>query len=224
MKLPLYDIFLFFQWGCMIASSIFSLKLVGNKRIPSYMHKFYWYSIIVALVSIYSFLFKYFSVTNKNISGVLHSFLLLFHFIFLSLFIYRALPNKNISGYIKFLFFLFLSFILFCLFTIDVTIPKSIGYAISNFALVLFCCVYYSQLFEEIPNIRLSKEPSFWIISGIFLCMCTTVPLSAIRGYLFNNMPSEFYFLMGTLGSFAYGVMHLFFIKAYLCSINQPKA
>ncbi len=142
MRLTLYDIFLFFQWGCMVASSIFSLKLVGNKRIPAYMHKFYWYSIIVALLSVYSFLYRYFNITNKNVSGVIHGFLLLFHFIFLSLFIYKILPNKNKSGFIKFLFFLFLLIILFCLFTIDVTIPKSIGYAFSNFALVLFCCIY----------------------------------------------------------------------------------
>ncbi len=187
------------------------------------MHKFYWYSIVVALISIHSFLYRYFSVTNKNVSGILHGFLLLFHFIFLSLFIYRTLPNKNISGYIKFLFFLFLSIIIFCLFTIDITIPKSTGYAFSNLALVLFCCVYYSQLIEETPTINLLKEPSFWIISGIFVCMCATIPLNVIRGYLFNNMPYELYFSMGTLGSFAYGVMHLFFIKAYLCSINQPK-
>ena len=224
MRLSLYEIFLFFQWGCMVASSLFSLTLIGNKRIPKYMGKFYWYSIIVASVSVYTFLYRYFNVTNKYVSGVLHSFLLLFHFIFLSLFIYSVLPNKNISRFIKFLFFLFLSTLLLCLFTIDITIPKSIGYAFSNFGLVLFCCVYYSQLFEEMPTIILIKEPSFWIISGVFLCMCTTIPLSAIRGYLFNNMPSELYFLMGTLGSFAYGVMHLFFIKAYLCSISQPKA
>ena len=224
MEKSFYDILLFFQWGCTLTSAILSFSLLRNSFVPKYMNKFYWYSLIAALLALFNFLQKYFSIASKNVSGVLHSALLLFHFIFLSLFIYSVLPNKKNSKYLKLLFVQFLLVILLCIFTNNISIPQSAAYSFTNFGLVLFCFIYYYQLFEAMPTINLLKEPSFWIISGVFFCMCATIPINSLRGYLFHNMPYELYLLMGCIGFFAYGVMHLFFIKAYLCSINQPKA
>jgi len=224
MKISLNDILLFFQWGCMLASSVFSLKLIGNASIPKYMEKFYWYSFIATFSSSFNYIQKYGYIFSKNVSVVLQSSLLLFHFIFLSLFIYRVLPTKIDSKEIKILFFLLLLIIIYCVFTNDLTIPAYKAYSFTNFGLVLFCCFYYLQLFESMPTINLLKEPSFWIISGVFFCMCATIPLTSLRGYLYHNIPYNLYLSMGGIGFFAYGVMHLFFIKAYLCSISQPKA
>lgn len=224
MKITFYDAIFFFQWGCMLASFIFSVRLMGNKKIPKYMNKFYWYSLVAALLGLYNFLYKHFNITSENVYDVLHSSLLLFHFIFLSHFIYQVVPNKKISKYIMLVFFLFLMVILFCLLTNDFSKNNSNAFAFTNLGLVLLCCLYYLQLFEEMPTINLLKEPSFWIISGIFFSMCATIPVSSLRGYLFSNIPYQLYLSMGGIGSFAYGVMHLFFVKAYLCSINQPKA
>ena len=146
MKLTLYDIFLFFQWGCMVTSSIFSLALVGNKRIPKYMHKFYWYSIVASLFSLYNFFQKYFNISSKNALGFLHSTLLLFHFLFLSYFIYCALPNKSIPKFIKLLFFSFFFIIMTCLLANDLHKPQAAAFTFSSLGLVIFCCFYYSQL------------------------------------------------------------------------------
>lgn len=218
-----YDMLLFFQWACTFGSALFSIRLIGNTSIPKYMNKFYWYSLIAALLVIFNITQRYFNITSKNVSGAVHSSLLVFHFIFLSGFIYRVLPNKKISKYIKLLFFTLLLIILFCIFTNDLSLPQHKAYTFTNFGLVLFCCFYYFQLFESMPTINLLKEPSFWIISGIFFCMCATIPVFSLRGYFFDNIPYNLYLSMGGIGFFAYGVMHLFFIKAYLCSINQPK-
>lgn len=219
-----YDILLYFQWICTLGSAIFSIRLIRNSNIPKYMNKFYWYSFIAVFLVMFNFLQKFFNITSKSVSGIIHSSLLLFHFIFLCLFIYRVLPNKKISKYIIILFFLFLFVILFCIFTNDLSAPQNKAYAFTNFGLVIFCCFYYLQLFESMPTINLLKEPSFWIISGIFFCMCATIPLTSLRGYLYDNIPYNLYLSIGSIGFFAYGVMHLFFIKAYLCSTSQPKA
>jgi len=224
MKMSLNDILLFFQWGCMLASSIFSIRLVRNTTIPKYMNNFYLYSFVATFSCTYIYLQKYSNLPIKNLSGLLQISHLLFHFIFLSLFIYRVLPNKNVSKKIKLVFFLFLFIIIFCVFTNDQNIPPYQAYSFTNFALVIFCCFYYLQLFESMPTINLLKEPSFWIISGVFFCMCATIPLTSLRGYLYHNIPYNLYLSMGGIGFFAYGVMHLFFIKAYLCSTSQPKA
>ena len=224
MKISFYDIFLYFQWICTIASFIFSIRLIGNKNIPKYMNKFYWYPFIAVTLVLFNFLQKYFNIASKIVSGVIHSSLLIFHFIFLSIFIYRILPNKRLSVYFKLLFFLILFIILFCLFTNDLSMPQHKAYAFTNFGLVLFCCLYYFQLFEAMPTVNLLKEPSFWIINGVLFCMCATIPLVSLSGYLIANMPYDLHLSMGGIGFFAYGGMHLFFIKAYLCSISQSKA
>jgi len=187
------------------------------------MGKFYWYTIVAGLFSFYNFFQKYFIISSKNAFGFLHSALLLFHFLFLSYFIYGVLPNKTIPKFLKILFFFLFLIIMICLLTNESPRPQSVAFTFTNLGLVIFCCYYYSQLFEAMPRKNLLKEPSFWIISGIFFCMCSTIPLGAMRTYLFGSQPYELYFLLGTLGYFAYGVMHLFFIKAYLCSVNQPK-
>ncbi len=188
------------------------------------MQRFFWYTIVAAIFSLYCFFQKYFSISSKNVFGFFHSTLLLFHFIFLSHFIYSLLPNKNNQKYLKVLFFFFLLAVLNCLLVNDVTKPQSSAFVFTNFGLVIFCCFYYFQLFIDMPSISLFKVPSFWIVNGIFFCMCATIPLNAIRGYLVDSIPYKTYLSMGTIVSISYGIMHLFFIKAYLCSINQPKA
>ena len=223
MKMTFSDIVLLFQWGCMIISSIVSIRLIKNVHVPKYMDKFYLYSLAAGVFAFFNFLQKYFSILSKSFSGFINSSLLLFHFIFLSIFIYKLLPKQNSSKKIIFLFLLFLSIILFSLFTNELSEPQSTAYAFANFGLVIFCCIYYLKLFEEMP-IDLINEPSFWIINGIFFCMCATVPMNALRGYLLDNIPYDFFLAMGAIVSFAYGIMHLFFIKAYICSINRPKA
>jgi hypothetical protein len=224
MKIAFYDIIFLFQCGCMLASAIFSIKLIGNKRIPPYMNKFYWYSFVAGVLAIFDLLRNYFNIINKNTYVFFDSILLLFHFIFLSLFIYRVLPKRSNSEYFKLLIIFFLLGILFCMFANDLTGPQSTAYTFTNFGLVIFCCIYYLQLFEDMPTINLLKEPSFWVINGVFFCMCATIPITSLTRYLFNNISRELYFSIESIGAFAYGVMHLFFIKAYLCSTNQPKA
>ena len=223
MKVTFYELILFFQWACMLASALVSLRLIRNTNAPKYMDKFYWYSIVAGLLSIYSFLHKYFNISNSVTSGILHSSLLLFHFVFLCWFIYRVLPKKNNLVALKFIFILFIFVISFCLITNSIAIHQSNAFAFTNFGLVLFCCVYYYQLFKDVPSLTLLKEPSFWIINCIFFCMCATVPMYGVRGYLYNIISYDLYLSLGSIGSFSYGIMHLFFIKAYLCSINRLK-
>lgn len=224
MKISLYDMLLIFQWLCMVASSIISLRLIKSEQVPDYMKKFYLYSVAAGVFAVYNFLQKYYSISTKNVAGLVNSILLLYHFIFLSLFIYKVIPKNNTGKNVIYLFALFLIVILYFLITNDPSKPQSTAYAFANFGLVIFCCVYYLKLFEDMSAINLVKEPSFWIINGIFFCMCATIPINSLRDYFLDKIPYNLFLLMGAIISFAYGVMHLFFIKAYICSINRLKA
>ncbi|MCW3092438.1 MAG: hypothetical protein JWP81_3507 [Ferruginibacter sp.] len=220
MKLNFFDSLLFFQWACMIASATISLKLIGNKRTPEYMNKFYLYSLIAGVYSIYAISQKYFHFTSKHTLDLFGTVLLIFHFIFLSSFIYGVLPNKKLSFLSKLMFTSLLIAVIFFIFIDNIYI----AIALTNFSLVVFCCFYYLQLFEKMPSVILLKEPSFWVINGIFFCMCATIPVYSLRDYFFTNYPYDLFLTIGCIISFSYGMMHLFFIKAYLCSTSLPKA
>lgn len=222
MKTSFFDSLLFFQWGCMLASGIFSIRLTGNRIIPHYMSNFYWYSFVAAVTASVDFLHLHFGIITDKVFFIFDGILSLFHFSFLALFVYNILPNKRNVKYAKLLFFAFLVLMSFCL--LIKTLYFSIVPTLSSLGLVLFCCIYYLQLFKEMPTINLLKEPSFWIINGIFSCMCITIPLYSFWGFLSNNLPKELLGFLGGIGAFAYGAMHIFFIKAYLlCSIRVQK-
>lgn len=122
-----------------------------------------------------------------------------------------------------FLFLVFGTLVVICLFTNDLSILISTAFAISNLGLVLFCSFYYFQLFESMPTLDLLKEPSFWILNGIFFCMCATIPVLAIKYYFVDKLSASVYSTIEVIIPFFYGIMHLFFIKAYLCSPSRHK-
>lgn len=187
------------------------------------MNQFHWYFAVGAILAIATFLKKYWVLYDQKLASLINSSCLLFHFIFLSAFIYCTLPYKKSILY-RVIFLVCTVLIIFCLFTNNSYTLPSNAFAISNLGLVIFCCFYYYQLFEAVPTITLLKEPSFWIITGIFFCMCSTVPILAIRFYLLHNTSQKFYSTIEIVIPFAYGVMHLFFIKAYVCSIRFRRA
>lgn len=225
MKISFFDAMLFFQWGCMLASGIFSIRLIAKSVFPSYMNKFYWYSVVAATLAITNFLEMRIHFMDENIFNIVINVLLLFHFLFLSLFINRVLPDKKKPKYAKLFLSLFLVLIIVCIIVKKIYQSQPLAYSFVNFGLVLFCCIYYIQLFREIPKADLLKEPSFWVVNGVFFCMCATIPISSLSDYLHDNLPYDSYLSIHSTVSFAYGVMHLFFIKAYLlCSTSHPKA
>jgi len=152
----------------MLSSAIFSLRLIGNKRVPRYMSYFYVYSLIGGIMHTLDYFRDYFKILDKIAWGIISNSLLLFHFTFLSFFIYSVLSNKNVFKLMTILFYIFLAIILFCFLTNDLSTPISTAFAFTNFGLVIFCCFYYVQLFNAVPTIHLLKDAAFWVVNGIF--------------------------------------------------------
>ena len=83
--------------------------------------------------------------------------------------------------------------------------------------------MYYYDLFAGVPVRNLFNQPSFWVVSAIFLCLTVTVPLGIIKTLLLSREDLDINLIATYFAIFFYGVMHLFFIKAYLCSVNRIK-
>lgn len=118
---------------------------------------------------------------------------------------------------------MFLGLISYFLIASDLTKKNTFIFGVTNFGLIIFCIVYYHQLFNNLPTLNLLLEPSFWIITGVFFCMSIQIPVLLTIDYLRYKILINNYYLLHSLISFCYTIMHLFFIKAYLCATRQQK-
>ncbi len=185
------------------------------------MNGFYWYtSIGVVFVIIYWL--SQFHLISLFLFQNLNQISVIFHFSFLSMFIFRVIPNSKISKYLKFVFIFFLILLVYFVIN-DIIALNIISHVVANSGLFIFCILYYYQLFRNIPTMNLLEEPSFWIICGIFFGMSINIPISAFGEYLFDNLPRKIYMSIALIGIFSYGIMHLFFIKAFLCIVHPQK-
>jgi len=152
----------------------------------------------------------------------IQNILLIADFIFWGVFFFRLLRQK-----IKILQFLFI----LCL-TITILLRFINGfdkagfeiYAITNFGKALFCLFYYIELFKTKPKLILKNEPAFWIVSGLFFYSCVSLPFYAIYEFIHARFPISISKNLFSLTNIAIILMHILFIKAYLCQIRQHKA
>ena len=203
------------------------LRLINNSRIHEYMKGFYWYAIVAVIFSFPGFLVAHFSINFISYSStyVTVNFSTIFHYCFLGNFIIKVTPNRTKKiKYLRYLFWLQLFLLLCILTTSDITRTAYKAYLISDLGLSIFCIIYYYQLFQNLPTINLQKEPSFWIISGVFFAMTISTPILTSMEYLENKIPIFTYFLFHGFLSFAFTIMYLFFIKAFICTIQMRKA
>ena len=94
-------------------------------------------------------------------------------------------------------------------------------FMINNLTIFILCCFYFARLFSSTEVVVIKNEPSFWVVAGILICMCITLPFAAYRFFLFTE--SSKYFIVQenlfSITAIGYIIMHLFFIKAYLCLV-----
>jgi hypothetical protein len=226
MQITFFYVMEWFQAVCMILSLLFSFRLINNPEIRNYMKGFYWYSIVAAGLAMLRFSSVQFPTPIQMAITRINNYSILFHFTFLSVFISSVLPNKQEFKYSNlFILSFFCLSLIFLLFNKTIK-ANSVPFAIANLGLVLYCIIYYYRLSKEPIQLNLFKEPSFWIISGIFICMSASIPINSLHEYLKGESSIDLTHrknLFG-IGYFAYGCFHLFLIKAYLCSTSPQKA
>ena len=91
--------------------------------------------------------------------------------------------NKNLK-YLVLLFFLIEVLIVYTLTNYPLNKVNNSAFFISNFGLVIFCIIYFNELFKNMPVIDLKATPSFWIITGILFCMSAHFPIAATLDFL----------------------------------------
>ena len=188
------------------------------------MTGFYWYPLVGMLVLIPVFIDINITKRLYAIKNIVINTSILFHYIFLSLFIIKLIVNKSNQKILRIAFIILLVLLIVSLYNDFFKRASIIAYIIANFGLIIFCLIYYYRLFNDLPNMNLIKEPSFWIITGVFFTMSIHIPILASMSVLKNKISSSNYYLLSSVTTFCYSIMYLFFCKAILCIIPQKRA
>jgi hypothetical protein len=221
-KIIHYTLF-YLQFIVMCVSLIFSLRLINNKNVPKYLIGFYWYPVVGFITLFSEVLINTFFSEYKKYAWLINNLSVIYHFCFLSLFIIGVLNYKGNLKYLYFIFFVFFVLIIVSLFSNNLFKNIPLAFSISNFGLVLFCILYYFDLFNNMPELDLKETPSFWIITGVLFCMGTYFPISATVDYLSGKVSILIIMNLNNVLIVCYIIMHLFFIKAYLCVPQRLK-
>lgn len=208
--------------GVILISLILAIVIPTNNR--PYMKGFFFCPLISLAVSANSissrFFFLYPIEKNFLIQNILHLFDLLFWVLF-----FLKIPKiKRDFKKIKILFVstLTIATLLFYLNTSDN--PNLHIHVLSNMCKTIFCIFFYNNLFKNLPDQNILLEPSFWIIAGLFFYSCLSLPFYALHSYIKQQFISIIYSNIFSISNMLIIIMHLFFIKAYLCTIRQHKA
>jgi hypothetical protein len=215
----------FLQLFIFFISFLFSLKLVKNKNIVPYMKGFYWYhfvAIVIGVIGVYEI-----SWSGKNRFYILlNNLSVFFHYTFLCNFIKKATPNKSNPVLYTLIGVYIIGSIVLLGFYLNFDITKQVNFAfsIAHFILFVYCVIYYLQLLNNIPQVILLKEPAFWVVTGVFFSSSLTIPITFALNYFGINFIYKNLLLLSILFSLPYNILHLFLIKAILCSTNPIRA
>ncbi|MDB5202539.1 MAG: hypothetical protein JWQ27_1948 [Ferruginibacter sp.] len=217
MELTVYYILMGLTQVPYLLGFIFSLRTINNKSVPHYMRNFYWYSVVGVIIVCMYWMTR---VDGRALFVKIHWIALVFHLIFLGQFILYILPKKSslLSASFKFIVLI----VTISLIVKIQLLPTFMIFTISNLTLLVLCVIYYINLFRSAPTVFPLTEPSFWVVTGIFLGMGISFPITIFLEFLGSNSIFRFMKVIMLINMIPYAIMHLSFVKAYQCSI-QPK-
>ena len=157
----------------------------------------------------------------------------------------HTIPLYNISGIIEFCFYLWIFYniiksirikkiiilfivgypclsILNMLFFQGINNFNSITYSLGCLIIIIFSIFYFFELFSAEESYRLSKDPAFWICTGLLFFYSVSFPV-----YVSVNLMKHFTPKLGDLISFVIVVLNIvlysLFCVAFICQIKLIK-
>lgn len=217
-EIDIYYLAAWFQNLIMLFVFCFILYITVRHKLKGSLWLIFAYSFCSIFISITS-------ITNILFNWPLHKIWIQLnyasfipHYIFLSLFIFLVEYPLMLTKNTALLYWLCL-IIFSILFYLGLSDDKFFIIYLCNIILVSFCIIYFVRLFSSAKPIIVVKNYSFWIVTGIFCCLLFTIPMIFIYYLLYkqNVLDVSAYKSISAIASLAYGGMHLFFLKGFLC-------
>ena len=219
----LYNIVICIGTGVIIISLVLALNICNKKYSPSMINSFFICPLIALLLSANTITHDFFLHYNNRIHFTIQNILFLFDLIYWTSFFLKLFNAKVYSKRIIFIILITLLIASLTFFVNDLNRPNLYFSAIFNICKCLFCILFYHKLFKIIPNKIITNEPSFWFVTGLFFYSCISIPFYTLHNYIKEIFQSSISLDIFAISNILIIVMHIFFIKAYLCIVQQRK-
>ena len=210
-----------------LLSCTISLLFIGGKAKPAYMKNFFLYPLLAFLFLLNKLIslenLSYGQYMTAEVIQIIYNLSYILHFYLLGSFVKKNITSFRKNEFLNTLFWFFFIIVNISIFATNLSVKNGLAYGITNSCLIIFCILYYQQLFKNPPTIILIHNSAFWIINGIFFGMTTTIPINFSGDFFIKDGSEESIQILRNLGLVSYLIMHLFFIKAYLCIVRPNK-
>lgn len=204
---PTYAYVIFFS---LLISLLYCLRPPKNYTYLKLFPPFLFLTLIAEIYGPY--------LSAQNISNVpLYNFFTVFEFCFYMILISLIVNSNKVRKIIRAssVFYLIISFSNILFFQ-GMKGFHTITYSLGCLIIVSYCVYYFFELFRLPKSIKLSKNPAFWICSGLLFFYCCGFPLYAFMNFWSNYkwVIKSFDSIVTILNIFLYSL----FTIAFLCS------
>lgn len=213
MKMNLFNILNTINIFTIFVSFFVLLTIPKQVNVPKNLRLLYLYPLGAILV-FFVYLMSKLNILLLETYFRFNYITLVYHLSFLCFFIIYELKENKLKTISKYVYFLFCTLLILVL--IFKPNEPHLGIATSYLGLLIISTFYFIDIFINVPKIRLSNLPSFWIIVGIFINMIFGIPTSTLFFYVKKNQPellNVFAILIVASSTF----MYLMFIKGGIC-------
>jgi hypothetical protein len=205
-----------------ILCSFFMALKVRKKNILLHLRFFYLYPLLALCLSIFTIINNLiFNYSRLTIAVVEKAYILL-EPIFWGYFFLKLFHNKSTYFITKNIFIFSISLTIYLVITSSLENYNLQILSINNLSYVFYCSIYFFDLFKNEPVKKLKSEATFYIILGLFFYSSFSLPLFPVSDY-FRSTNHSLSMLIIWAVNFIIIIMHLFFIKGYLCLIRSTK-
>lgn len=205
-------------------SFLIALQIRKSKKTPNYLQQFYLYPLLILFLSINTLTIDFFEIGFRSMQATVEEIIMIIEFIFFAYFfrvVLNIFPQKK---WIDYVFILFMFLTLPC---VVLTLRQPLFHyyfrAFHNIGILLFCLIYIYSIFNNSPELFLKNNAAFWIVMGLLFYSSVTIPIFLGYYYLATNKHVSVLSILFPLTNISIIIMHLLFIKGYLCTIQQPK-
>jgi hypothetical protein len=203
------------------ATTAFSVR--KNSKTPYYLKYFYLYPLYVMSVSINTLALNFNAVYRASLGVKVEKSIVVIDFIFWGLFFINLfkLNYSKTTRRIVYLIFVCIFIAILGINYFSKSAYDALAYA--NVGKCLLCIVYFYSLFKSPPSLSLRHEPAFWIVTGLLFYSTLSIPVYLSINLFYANHYMNLISILFPLTNITIIIMHLLFIKGYLCRIQQPK-
>ena len=186
--------------------------------------KVFFICILIALLESVNSIFGIFLPTYihtfcfpiQNILFLLDSFFWAFFFL-------KVLKDEKSQKNLKILFGITFTISAYLLYSNNITQVSTQVLAVINICKTIFCILYYRNLFKMISSQNLLRDPIFWIVTGVLLYSCISLPIYCLNNYIRLQFPLLIARNIFSISNMFIIIMNIFFIKAFLCTTSLHK-